>query len=319
MNKHIMVDFPTWFHAGWYGGLTCCTFAITTNAFYSTLRGRGRSRQLARVIVTCTISALLLFPAMIWFNSRFISQQGALSVFEISGMLVYIALCGWVVPLSVTGFYCFLVLPRSSTAIIPKFTRTPSSTTTYQPPRYQPGVEIPFVFGEDIPWGWLEYSSGSFHGQRLALKRAIVTIGRDENCDIWIDDEMASRHHAELAWDSGHVYLTDCDSLNGVLLNKRPVRGTALLASNDILQVGTHCFVFVLAQRQDFPVPQDDPLNRHTWRYAQDFQTGVSQPVSQVEPTNTTSSPPSSTVVSPPLRRTAGGPTLLKLPSKQKN
>jgi hypothetical protein len=315
-----MVDFPTWFHIGWYGGLTCCIFAITTNVFYSTLRGRGRSRQLARVIVACIISALLLFPAIIWFNSRFITQQRVLSVFEISSMLVYIALFGWVVPLSLTGFYCFFALPRSSTTTAPKLARTQSSTTTYQPPRYQPGVEVPFVFGEDVPWGWLEYYSGSFHGQRLALKRAIVTIGRDEKCDIWIDDDMASRHHAELAWDNGHIYLTDCDSLNGVLLNKRPVRGTASLTSNDVLQVGTHCFVFVLAQQQEILAPQDDPLNRHTWRYAQDFQTGVNQPVPQVEPTQTTSPPPSSTVVSPPpLPRIVGGPTLLKLPSKQKN
>ena len=317
-----MIDFPTWFHAGWYGGLTCCTFAITTNVLYSTLRGRGRSRQLARVIIICIISALLLLPAIIWFNSRFTAQQATLSVFEISGILVYIALCGWVVPLGTTGLYCFFALPRSYTTTVSKLAHTQSSTTTYQPPRYQPGVEIPFVFSEEIPWGWLEYYSGSFHGQRLALKRAIVTIGRDENCDIWIDDEMASRHHAELAWDNGHVYLTDCDSLNGVLLNKRPVRGTTTLASNDMLQVGTHCFVFVLTERQEVLVPQDDPLSRHTWRYAQDFQTRVSQPVPLVEPADTTPSPTSTvvpTVVSPPPPRTAGGPTLLKLPSKQKN
>ena len=305
-----MLDFPTWFHAGWYGGLACCTFAITTTVLYSTLRGRGRSRPLARVIIVCIISALLLLPAIIWFNSRFTAQQTALSVFEISGILVYIALCGWVVPLGITSIYYFFVLPRSSTTTASSLARTQSSTMTYQPLRYRPGVVIPFVFSEEIPWGWLEYYSGSFHGQRLALKRAIITIGRDENCDIWIDDEMASRHHAELAWDNGHVYLTDCDSLNGVLLNKRPVRGTATLASNDILQVGTHCFVFVLAEQQEILVPQDDPLNRHTWRYAQDFQTGVSQPVPQVEFADTTSSP-----ISPPPPQTAGGPALLKLPT----
>ena len=117
-----------------------------------------------------------------------------------------------------------------------------------------------------LPWGWLEYYSGSFHGQRLALKRAIITIGRDEECDIWIDDDMASRHHAELAWDNGRTYLTDCESLNGVLLNKRPVRGTIPIESNDLLQIGRHHFVFFLAEQKDILTTQDDPLSRHTWR-----------------------------------------------------
>ena len=40
-----MVDFPIWFNIGWYGGLTCCMFAIATNVLYSALRGRGRTRQ----------------------------------------------------------------------------------------------------------------------------------------------------------------------------------------------------------------------------------------------------------------------------------
>jgi pSer/pThr/pTyr-binding forkhead associated (FHA) protein len=272
-----MVDFPTWFNIGWYGGLTCCMFAIATNVLYSALRGRGKTRQLARVTVVCVISVLLLFPAIIWFNNRFIAQQALLSVFEVGGILAYVALCGWVVPLGITGLYCLFALPRSSSTTASNLASMQTSTTTYQPPRYQPGVEAPFVFSQETPWGWLEYYSGSFHGQRLALKRAIITIGRDEQCDIWIDDDMASRHHAELAWDNGRIYLTDCESLNGVLLNKRPVRGTIPLESNDLLQIGRHHFVFSLAEQKDILTAQDDPLSRHTWRSTQDLQTGFSQ------------------------------------------
>jgi pSer/pThr/pTyr-binding forkhead associated (FHA) protein len=140
-------------------------------------------------------------------------------------------------------------------------------------------MEVPFVYSKETAWGWLEYDSGSFHGQRLALKRTIVTIGRDEQCDIWLDDDMASRHHAELAWNNGQISLTDCESLNGVLLNKQPVRGTVLLASHDMLQIGTHHFVFVLAEQKEILLAQDDPLSRHTWRSTQDLQTAISQPV----------------------------------------
>src|SRR5207244_10279320 len=132
-------------------------------------------------------------------------------------------------------------------------------------PRRQSGEDAPYVFGEDIPWGWLEHRGGRFQGQRLALKRTVITIGRGEDNDIWLDDDMASRHHAELIWDQGQIYLTDCESLNGVLLNKRPVRGTSLVESDDVLQIGTHRFVFVLAEQKNVLVAQDDPLTRHTW------------------------------------------------------
>lgn len=278
-----MIAFSIWFNAGWYGGLTCCMLAIATNVLYSALRRHGRTRQLARIIILCVISTLLLVPAITWFNSRFSTQHALSSVFEVMILMIYVALFGWVIPLGITGFYCLFALPHSSSTTALNLADRQPSTTTYLPPHHQPGVEAPFVFSEETPWGWLEYYSGSFHGQRLALKRAIITIGRDEQCDIWLDDEMASRHHAELAWNNGKVYLTDCESLNGVLLNKRPVRVTEIVESNDLLQIGTHNFVFVLAEQKDILAIQDDPLTRHTWRSTQDLQTGVSQPIPLIE------------------------------------
>src|SRR2546427_3239542 len=97
------VDFPSWFSLGCYGGLTCCMLAITVNALYTTLRKRGTTRQLAGAIVTCVLSALLLLPAIIWYNVRFSSE---LSTLVVGVMLVYVAMWGWLVPLSVTSIYC---------------------------------------------------------------------------------------------------------------------------------------------------------------------------------------------------------------------
>jgi pSer/pThr/pTyr-binding forkhead associated (FHA) protein len=278
-----MIDFSTWFNIGWYGGLTCCMLAIATTIFDSARRRRDKTRQLARVTVVCLISALLLIPAIIWFNIRFFEHKSLISIFEVIGIMIYIAVFGWLIPLGISVFYCLFASPHSPSTTALDLASIQPSTTTYQPPRYHPGVEVPFVFSEETPWGWLEYYSGSFHGQRLALKRAIITIGRDEQCDIWLDDDMASRHHAELAWDNGRIYLTDCESLNGVLLNKRPVRGTALIESNNLLQIGIHHFVLVLAEQKDVLTVQDDPLTRHTWRSTHDLQTGVSQPVPFIE------------------------------------
>jgi pSer/pThr/pTyr-binding forkhead associated (FHA) protein len=214
-------------------------------------------------------------PAMVWFNLRFGVKQSVLSVAEIQVALAYVALCGWMLPLGVTTSYCLFTLPRTSTTTsvpVPGQKRgaRAQAVPRLQPPRYQPGMLIPFVFGEDTPWGWLEYRGGNFQGQRLALKRAIITIGRDEDNDIWLDDDMASRHHAELAWDQGQVYLTDAESLNGVLLNGKRVRGTALVEANDLFEVGSHHFVFIRAEQKEAVADQHDPLANHTWRSAVD-------------------------------------------------
>src|SRR5216683_2066753 len=220
--------------------------AIALNALYTTIRKRGTTRQLAGAIVTCVISALLLLPAFLWYNVRFSSVQTATSVVEITLALVYVAVCGWVLPLGVTTSYCLFTRPRDShtSARIPRQRKHAKRTTRGNAvagrsplPRRQPGVPAPFVFNDDVPWGWLEHRAGRFQGQKLALKRTVVTIGREEDNDIWLDDETSSRYHAELAWEGGQAYVTDCDSLNGVLLNGRRIRGTLVIKSGDLVEI----------------------------------------------------------------------------------
>jgi pSer/pThr/pTyr-binding forkhead associated (FHA) protein len=251
--------------------------SIATNSLYSTLRQRGTKRDLTVAIIVCVLSVLLLFPAIIWFDLRFNVKQALISSLELKGLLVYITLCGWGLPLSVTFLYCFSALPRTSVQSTQSEGQTypapeQRSTAAFSPPRYQPGVEAPFVFGEDAAWAWLEYGNGNFHGQRLALKRAIAIIGRDEVCDIWLDDEMASRYHAEVAWDQGQAFLTDCGSLNGMRLNGQRVYGTVLLHSNDLIEIGEQRFIFILAEQKETPSAlDDDPLLHHTWRSTRDL------------------------------------------------
>jgi len=248
--------------------------AIALNALYTTIRKRGTTRQLAGAIVTCVISALLLLPAFLWYNVRFSSVQTAISVVEITLVLVYVAVCGWVLPLGVTTSYCLFTQPRDShtSARIPRQRKHAKRTTRGNAvagrsplPRRQPGVPAPFVFNDDVPWGWLEHRAGRFQGQKLALKRTMVTIGREEDNDIWLDDETSSRYHAELAWEGGQAYVTDCDSLNGVLLNGRRIRGTLVIKSGDLVEIGAHRFLFEMAARPDI-LDQDDPLLHHMQR-----------------------------------------------------
>ena len=261
---------------------------VAANALFTTLRQRGTTRQLASVIVVCVICALLLLPAVVWYTIRFNTEQSALPMAEVQVALAYVALCGWLLPLSVTTSYCLFTPSRllTTSVEIPLQKRRTllNPTTALQPPRHQPGVPVPFVFNEETPWGWLEYRGGRFQGQRLALKRAIVTIGRDEDNEIWIDDEMASRHHAELAWNDGTICVTDCDSLNGVLLNGKRIRGSVEIVPESLLEVGSHRFMFLVAEKPEPVLETFDPLNNHTWRSSLNSFTAGSRVLSATRP-----------------------------------
>ncbi len=248
--------------------------AIAVNALYTTWRRRGTTRQLAFVIVSCVLSALLLLPAIIWYNARLSASPASISLIEAAIALIYVALWGCIVPIGATTSYCLYTQPREShtSARMPRH-RSKRTTkgdaaaiASVRPPRRQPGIPAPFVYNDDIPWGWLEHRAGRFQGQRLALKRVVISIGREEDNEIWLDDETSSRYHAEIAWQEDQAYVTDCDSLNGIILNGRRMRGTLPINSGDLLEIGSHRFRFEVAPHFTSLRDEDDPLLRHARR-----------------------------------------------------
>jgi len=272
-------DFPTWFFVGFYSGFVCCVLAIliSLRALYTAIRRRGTTRRLFLHLILCMVSFLCLLLTFLWFRLRLDAPVGGgftplLS--EITLLFCCVILFGWLLPIGAIVFS--LALSRSQFAMLNKYDVQPkpdkSSVGQFYPPRYQPGVLPPLVFSAETPWGWLEYRSGNFQGQRLALKRSIITLGRSEDCDIWLDDDMASRWHAEVAWENNIVYLTDCESLNSTRLNGRRVRGSVLLSSEDIIEIGSQRFLFLLAEQKMVIADEYDPLVNHKWRSAFDLQ-----------------------------------------------
>jgi hypothetical protein len=75
-------------------------------------------------------------------------------------------------------------------------------------------------------------------GQSYALTKPNVTLGRDDNCDISIEDANISRQHAQLSQDVvGTWKISDLGSTNGTKLNGSPVT-SALLRDGDQITVG---------------------------------------------------------------------------------
>ena len=75
--------------------------------------------------------------------------------------------------------------------------------------------------------------------------KSSITIGRDRNSDIVLDDLTVSRHHAMIRLiGQDDYYLIDSGSANGSSLNSKRVSMPILLKNGDVIRVGETDFVF---------------------------------------------------------------------------
>ncbi len=80
-------------------------------------------------------------------------------------------------------------------------------------------------------------------GESFYIERAALSVGRDPESDIFLNDMTVSRHHAHIEVVDGDVYVHDDGSLNGTYVNGVCV-DRAVLRDGDILQIGTFQMVF---------------------------------------------------------------------------
>jgi pSer/pThr/pTyr-binding forkhead associated (FHA) protein len=83
-----------------------------------------------------------------------------------------------------------------------------------------------------------------------------MTIGR-EAADILIEDEQASRRHAQVRVDGDRVELTDIGSANGTEVNGERVTETVTLSHGDSIKVGTTMLKLELPPSMRGPKPGD--------------------------------------------------------------
>jgi hypothetical protein len=72
---------------------------------------------------------------------------------------------------------------------------------------------------------------------RLRTDRTYV-FGRDEGCDIVIQDALISRRHADMRWTGSFWEIKDLGSKNGVQVNRRKISMPTRVNDGDQLQVG---------------------------------------------------------------------------------
>lgn len=72
------------------------------------------------------------------------------------------------------------------------------------------------------------------------LKPGKNTLGRKPGNDIEINDDGASRAHAEIYCESGMIVITDLDSTNGTFVNRERITKPRTLQPGDQIRIGQH-------------------------------------------------------------------------------
>ena len=79
--------------------------------------------------------------------------------------------------------------------------------------------------------------------RRVSLGEAVVVFGRDETCDVVLDEQRASRRHCEIRRDGDGWRVVDLGSSNGTFLGGQPVLAARLLPGDEI-EIGSTLLVF---------------------------------------------------------------------------
>ncbi len=87
---------------------------------------------------------------------------------------------------------------------------------------------------EDFPS--LIAQAGPLNGQRWILKGDVI-VGRDDSCNVIIQNRQVSRYHARFVTLPHGVQLEDLGSKNGTHINGQEVVEPIMLQDGDVIQI----------------------------------------------------------------------------------
>jgi len=81
----------------------------------------------------------------------------------------------------------------------------------------------------------------------LETDKDTVTIGRNSNSDIQINNLGASKKHAAITRQNGGYFVEDLNSTNGTLVNNERITKTGL-TGNDVITIGKHTLLVTVQE-----------------------------------------------------------------------
>ena len=95
-------------------------------------------------------------------------------------------------------------------------------------------------------FGRLVCLNGPRAGTEYDLKRDVTLVGRGADCDVALEDQYSSRHHAEVRRVNNGYQVNDLQSKNGVYVDgeRLPLGGAAWLSDGAEVQFASTRFRF---------------------------------------------------------------------------
>jgi len=94
-------------------------------------------------------------------------------------------------------------------------------------------------------------------GKVLPLPPGENSLGRNLDCWLTLDDELASRYHARFVVEQGGCFIEDLGSRNGTFLNEIRLKGKRPLRAGDRIRIGREVVTY-LADGDSVESPEDD-------------------------------------------------------------
>lgn len=93
-----------------------------------------------------------------------------------------------------------------------------------------------------MPQVFIQVAQNGTRSRRYQINKAEILMGRSPQADVVLDGEQVSRSHARLCFANGRWRLNDCNSANGVYLD-RGGRGAPFLARGDVVVNGDQLYI----------------------------------------------------------------------------
>ena len=92
--------------------------------------------------------------------------------------------------------------------------------------------------------------SENFFGSSFVLEKDKIVLGRDNSCDIIINDTHVSSAHCRIELEEdGHYYIEDMDSSNGTFLNTKKLKKRMQLYYHDRIVIGHTIIRYYLEEK----------------------------------------------------------------------
>lgn len=94
---------------------------------------------------------------------------------------------------------------------------------------------------------YLRILSGDHEGERIILdgRKPFLVLGRDPDCDIFLDEVNVSRRHCRFDIDFSGIWVEDLGSKNGIKIGGEEIQERTKLRDRTEIMLGTMSLVFV--------------------------------------------------------------------------